>query len=438
MTVPHSYGGVIDALVRGEWIVPATGEPASIPIENIVIAESLDGAEADLIAPLHAGKRILVVSDRFTHGALGERIYKALAPRGNVGEFVWQNPRCTDEGVAELIDATAQADAMIAVGSGTINDSVKYATFQTGREYSVFPTSPMNAYSTSTASVSVGGMKRSISCHSAKGLFCDLGILAKCPPRLIRAAFADVVCRTTAQVDWLMSHLLFGTPYTDTPYVLLAYDEDSMLDHAEEIASGKLEPLAVLTRIATVMGLGTSFTGTTHVGSMAEHMISHYIDMFAGDAHPGTSHGEQVGVATVAMSALQNSILGADTPPEIRPTEIPQGELTDRYGGAMADLMHEQTTHKALDGAATDRLNERFATGWSDFIAPLREVMVPLARLDAAMARAGSQRTAAELGLDAEFYRDGLRHARFSRDRFTILDLAGDSGLLDDFAAGRG
>lgn len=436
MTVPHSYGGVIDELVRGDWIVPATGEPASIPIENIVIAESLDGAEADLIAPLHAGKRILVVSDNFTHAALGERIYKALAPRGNVGEFVWQKPRCTDEGVAELIDATAEADALIAVGSGTINDSVKYATFQTGREYSVFPTSPMNAYSTSTASVSVGGMKRSISCHSAKGLFCDLGVLAKCPPRLIRAAFADVVCRTTAQVDWLMSHLLFYTPYTDTPYVLLAYDEDAMLDHADEIASGKLEPLAVLTRIATVMGLGTSFTGTTHVGSMAEHMISHYIDMFAGDAHPGTSHGEQVGVATMAMSALQNSILGADTPPELRPTEIPHTALADRYGGPMADLMHEQTAHKAIDGAMADRLNERFASGWSDFVAPLREVMVPLARLDAAMARAGSQRTAAELGLDRAFYRDGLRHARFSRDRFTILDLAGDSGLLDGFAAG--
>ena len=41
-------------------------------------------------------------------------------------------------------------------------------------------------------------------------------------------------------VDWMMSHLLFDTPYTDTPYVLLAYDEDGMLDHAAEITSGKL------------------------------------------------------------------------------------------------------------------------------------------------------------------------------------------------------
>ncbi len=438
MTTTQSYGGVIDQLVRGEWRVPATSEPASIPIKSIVIADTLDGAEADLVAPLHGGKSTLVVSDQYTRAALGERVFRALAPRGNVGEFVWGNPRCTDEGVAELNEATRHADVLIAVGSGTVSDSVKYATFLSKREYSVFPTSPMNAYTTPTASVSVDGMKHSITCHSAKGVFNDLGVLANCPPRLIRAAFADVVCRTTAQVDWLMSHLLFDTPYTDTPYVLLAYDEDSMLDHAEEITSGKPVPLATLTRTATVMGLGTSFTGTTHVGSMAEHMISHYIDMFAGEGHPGTSHGEQVGVATLTCSALQNRILGADAPPEIRPTEIPEAELAARYGKSMADSMRQQTERKAIDGAMADALNARFSNGWQEFVKPLRRVMVPLNRLTESMTRAGCQRTARELGLDIDFYREGVRHARFSRDRFTILDIAGDSGQLEGFAAGCG
>ena len=281
-------------------------------------------------------------------------------------------------------------------------------------------------------------VKRSIPCHSAKGVFFDLGVLAKCPPRLIRAAFADVICRTTAQVDWLMSHLLFDTPYSDTPYVLLAYDEDSLLDHAGELTSGDLEPLATLTRISTVMGLGTSFTGTTHLGSMAEHMMSHHIDMFAGDNHPGTSHGEQVGVATLTVSALQNRILGSDTPPEVRPTVFPADELAARYGDSISRTMQEQTGRKAIDGSMANGLNEQFAAGWSALVAPLRRVMVPLDRLRAAMTRAGSQRTAAELGLDRDFYRDVVRHARFSRDRFTILDLAGDSGLLEGFAAGCG
>ncbi len=287
----ESYGGVLDELVAGTWINPKTGEQHGIPSEDMVIAASLDGAEAELIAARHGGKSMLVVSDSFTREALGRRVYEALRPLGNVSEFVWEKPSCSEEGVKELQDATRGAEALIAVGSGTVNDSIKYATFLDGREYSVFATSPMNAYSTSTASVSFGGFKKSIPCHGAKGIYYDLSVIAKCPPRLISAAFADVICRTTAQVDWLMSHILFDTPYSDTPYVLLSYDEGDMISNADKMLSGSIESLAMLTRISAIMGLGTSFTGTTHCGSMAEHMISHYIDMFAGAAHPRTSHG---------------------------------------------------------------------------------------------------------------------------------------------------
>ena len=434
MNHSSQYGGVIDALVAGTWRVPDSGEAVRIPIQNIVIEPSLDGAEADLVAPLHGGKRILVVSDAFTRAALGERIFHALKPLGNVSEFVWDKPRCTTEGVEELQQATRHAEALIAVGSGTVSDSVKYATFLDKREYSVFATSPMNAYTTPTASVSSGGLKKSLTCHSAKGVFFDLGILARCPPRLVRAAFADVICRTTAQVDWLLSHQLFDTPYSETPYVLLAYDEAGLLDHAGELTSGKVDSLAMLTRISAIMGLGTIFTGTTHSGSMAEHMMSHHIDMFAGKDHPGTSHGEQVGVTTLTVSALQNRILARDEPPVLQPTEIPADELSKLYGAEMGATMQEQTARKALDAATADRINARFAADWAGFAAPLRQVILPLQRLWDAMTRAGAQCTAQELGVEPAFYRNVVRHARFTRDRFTILDLAGDSGQLEDFA----
>ena len=434
MSETQTYGGILDALVAGEWDDPATGVPVEIPIGGIAIERSLDGAEADLVAPFHQGKSILVVSDAITREVLGARVAKALRPLGTVAEFVWETPRCTAEGIEELREKTRGHEALIAIGSGTVSDSVKYATFLDGREYSVFPTSPMNAYTTPTASVSFDGFKKSVSCHSARGVFFDLEILAACPKRLVRAAFADVICRTTAQVDWLMSHLLFDTPYSETPYVLLAYDEAHMLDAAGALSEGSFDFLATLTRIAAIMGLGTSFTGTTHSGSMAEHMMSHYFDMFAGSAHPGTSHGEQVGVTTLTVSKLQNRMLRADRPPEVRPTEIPMDELTGRYGRDMASAMQQQTAQKAIDAATAERINARFAADWQGFAAQLRDVMLPFARLDRAMAQAGAQRTAGELGLDSGFYRDNIRHARFTRDRFTILDLAGDSGLLEGFA----
>ncbi len=429
-----NFSGVIGELVAGRWHDPNTGEKRTVPIENIVIDGSLEGAEAELIKGVHPGKSLAVVCDERTRAVLGERIFRALQPLGRVSEFVWKNPRITAQGIEELAEGTRGAEALIAVGSGTISDSVKYGTFLDKREYSVFATSPMNAYTTPTASVSVNGFKQSITCHSAKGVFFDLGVVSRCPKRLIAAAFADVVCRTTSQVDWLASHLLFGTKYDETAYTLLAYDEEAMIASAEKIVSGDFEALAMLTRIAALMGLATSFTGTTHVGSMAEHMISHYIDMFAGENHPHTSHGEQVGVATLTLSRLQNQILLADQPPTFYPTSIPESELRERFGPA-AEEMIAQTARKALDPAKAAALNEKLASDWPRIAERLRSVMLPYHTLHEAMKKAGCQLTGSDLGLEPEFYREAVRYSRFIRDRFTFLDVAGDSGLLEAFAS---
>jgi glycerol-1-phosphate dehydrogenase [NAD(P)+] len=429
----HDFSGVIGELVAGRWQDPKTGQKRTVPVESIVIADSLEGSEAALIERVHPGKSMIVVSDERTREVLGKRILRALRPLGRVSEFVWERPRITPDGLDELAEGTGQAEALIAVGSGTISDSVKYGTFLTGREYSVFATSPMNAYTTPTASVSFEGFKKSITCHSAKGVFFDLSVVSKCPKRLISAAFADVVCRTTSQVDWLTSHLLFDSAYDETAYTLLAYDEEPMIANAAKIVTGDFEALAMLTRIAALMGLATSFTGTTHVGSMAEHMISHYIDMFAGDSHPRTSHGEQVGVATLTMSKLQNQIVNADRPPTMLPTVIPKEELRARFGAASNEMI-EQTARKTLDQAAAEALNQRLERDWAQISQRLKAVMLPYEKLHAAMKTAVCQLTGSDLGLDPGFYRDAVRYSRFIRDRFSMLDVAGDSGQLEGFA----
>ncbi len=433
------FGGVIDELIAGQWVDPRTGDKYGIPIEAIEIAPSLVGQEAALVAARHPGKRITVVHDPFTRKALGARVYEALKSAGlPVCELVWETPRCSTEGVAELSEKTRDAQALIAVGSGTVSDSAKYATFLDKREYSVFATSPMNAYTTPTASVSTGGMKTSVTCHSAKGVFFDLEVLARCPQRLVAAAFADVVCRTTAQVDWLLSHLLFGTAYKDVPYTLLQADEDRLIAQAGAIKAGDKDALATLTRVSAIMGLSTSFTGTTHVGSMAEHMSSHTIDMFAkahDGKHPGTSHGEQVGVATLTVSRLQNAILRNANPPKVEPTVIPESRLKATYGDEMAATMIAATKAKALDAAGASRLNALFAERWEAIRATLLAVTRPFEELDAAMAKAGCQRTGKELGLSEGFYRQAVRDARFIRDRYSILDLADDAGLLEPYIA---
>ena len=82
--------------------------------------------------------------------------------------------------------------------------------------------------------------------------------------------------------------------------------------------------------------------------------------------------------------------------------------------------------------------NARLTEVWPSMRARLAEAMLPIERLRAALEAAGAPTTGAELGLPSAFYREAVRHAREIRDRYSILDLAGDAGLLEHFVAEEG
>jgi glycerol-1-phosphate dehydrogenase [NAD(P)+] len=69
----RNWNALIEDVVAGRWVDPSTGKAAKVPFETIMIAEDLDGGEADMLAPLRLGKRLAVVSDINTHEALGRR-----------------------------------------------------------------------------------------------------------------------------------------------------------------------------------------------------------------------------------------------------------------------------------------------------------------------------------------------------------------------------
>ena len=430
------YGDVVNELVAGEWQDPLSGQRVFSDIRSIAVKDSLDGMEGELVDALHRNEKLAVVADRYTFEVLGRRIGTALRSEGfALEEIVWRKPHADIEGVEELRHLTRHCDALIAVGSGTLNDSVKYTSFLDQKRYSVFPTSPQIAYGTPTASISFGGFKKSITALPAQGVFFDLAVISECPIRLTRSAFADLICRTTAQVDWLMSHLLFGTEYHQIPYILLAHDEDKLFDQAKALPEKNVEAFGVLVRMCALMGLAICITNTSHPGSMGEHMMSHYIDMFFNDVNPNTLHGEQVGVTSLTMSRLQNLILNNDIPPVLEPTQLKAAEIRARYGNEIGQQCIEELKRKALDRKEADRINRYLAENWKSFSDQLRAVMLPFEKLSTAMREIGAITTGCDLGLPQAFYQDVVLYSREVRDRFTMLDMAADSGILEAFAA---
>lgn len=432
------WTALIDDIVAGRWIDPETGERRRVPYERIVIEDSLDGAEAGLIADLGLGENFTVVADAATWDAMGARVAKALSGLGRVREIILDHPHADMANVAALTEKLAGAEAVVAVGSGTINDLCKFVTGKDGRRYAVFATAAsMNGYTSTTASITLeNGLKVSLPSHAPAGFFVDLGVNAAAPRHLSAAGFADCLVRSVAQVDWWMSHRLLGTVYATLPYLIQEQDEVELNARAAGIAAGDISANGYLHRVLTLCGLGVSFTGMSNHGSMGEHQISHYIDCFAGKRHPGTLHGQQVGVACLTMARLQKHFLDSEAPPVIRPTRIDAAGMARRMGADIAAQCHREIAPKIFDAAGAAAINEKLAALWPSLRRELQAFVLPVDEMQRLLKAAGGPTTAAELGVPVDFYREAVVHCREMRNRYSFLDIAADAGLLEDFADG--
>lgn len=407
----------------------------SVPIRHVVIAPTLAGGEADLVGRLGFGRRIGIVSDVRTRAVLAERIETALSPHHDLRMIVIEGePHPDQDTVARVMAWVQGCDALIAVGSGTINDITKYAAFQAEMPFAVFGTAPsMNGYTSVSAAITVGGHKKSLPARTPIGVFLDLGVLARAPERLVRAGFGDSICRATAQVDWLMAHRLRGEPYRTAPYALLAEDEAGLIANPAALLTGDLVAMERLARTLILSGLGMTICGNSKPASQGEHLLSHYVEMMAMPDLPHALHGEQIAVTTLAMARLQARMINGPAPvlTATRPNAL---SLEAHFGSSIGASCWADFAGKRLNEAEAFEMTTRMRGLWPDLTSELRDCGRPAAEIEAALLALGAPTHPRDLGWPNGLTRDAMVHAREIRDRYTFLDLGGDAGLLDEQA----
>ncbi len=416
-------------LLRGEWVDPGGGGAIRIPIQAIAIERSLAGHEDDLVAPLALGRKLAVVSDATTRAVLGQRVERALAGRAEIVPIVLDGlPHADTQSVEIVRRASAKADALIAVGSGTINDLCKYAASKDSKRYAVFATAPsMNGYASKNAAITVDGHKLSLAAATPAGIFVDLAVLCAAPKRMIRAGLGDSICRSTAQADWLLSHHVSGTPYRRAPFDLLADDEPALLDDPQALLRGDTEAMLALARTLILSGLGMTICDGSYPASQGEHLISHYIDMYAPAERDSYFHGEQVAVATLTMARIQQDVLAAG-PPQLMSAPVDRAELQRRFGDDIGASCWREFAAKQSTRDAEAKLERHLALSWNAVRECVGGAMIPSERIATVLQRAGCPTEPAQIGLAPEFYATAVRNARFLRDRYTFLDLAAACG----------
>jgi len=385
--------------------------------------------------------------DRVTREIAGEAVQRVVSAGGHrtslciVPDGSGSRPHADEGSLTIVSDSLAEADTAIAIGSGTINDLVKLASFKRSIPYIVVATAPsMNGYTSAIAAITIRGVKRTVDCHQPYAVIADLGIISQAPHDLVVAGLGDLESKPTATADFRLGGRLRGSYYCPAPERVVQKAEERVAECAEGINRGDPEAIAALTEALILSGLSMKLAGSSSPASGGEHLISHYWDMKAAEENRLEGwHGAQVGVCTIVIAALYERLrtISADT---IDIERVLKDRL-DRYEierqlrrrhGPLGDEIVAEFFAKHLEDNDLRRELEDLKEHWDEIWQSLDDILRPANTIRRILKAAGAPVTVQQLGLTPKHLKTAFLVAREIRGRFTVLDLTADLGLLEE------
>jgi len=421
----------------GEAFEKDFAQPRGLSLKACHIGEDAH-RELAAFARRACGRDCLVISDANTRKAGGEDVVESLAAQGKrVREHVFGPEPLdgTEELAQEVKGLASEADFIVVVGSGTLCDLAKYAGDALERPVLLYPTAAsMNGYTSGIVALKVRGLKRTISCEPALGVFADPVHAASAPQRMTAAGVGDFLSKCSSTTDWQASHILLDAPFNPKARKFSDGIQDRVLEHAEDIGRSEPEAVALVLEALFLSGFSMVVAGSSSPASGGEHLISHYIDMKSALYDlPHDLHGAQVGVATIYCLGLWQSILeieparvDVDALVARQPSDAEVREWIEQDWGPVASEVQAEWDKKKMDPDRLRKHLETFAAALPRMREELAEDLLPAAVVRDAIRASGGPVAPEDLHAPLEEYKNGQRRGRYIRSRFTVLDLAQD------------
>jgi glycerol-1-phosphate dehydrogenase [NAD(P)+] len=412
-----------------------------------IAAGNLGALPAVLLQAAPAAARYLIVADSHSWTAAGERVAVLLAANGlAAGEPVvlTEHPRVkasaeTARDLATAIKTTATLP--IAVGSGVINDLVKYAAELAGTPYVSVPTAAsMDGYAASGAALREGGFKRTFACAAPVAIVADLDVIATAPAAMAGWGYGDLVGKLVAGADWILADALGVEALNPGPFAMVQDNLAAWLGNPAGVRQGDCAALDGLMRGLIMAGLAMQAHGNSRPASGSDHQFAHLWEMeeIAVGGVP-VSHGACVGVGCVSMLAAYEWLLRQDlsrlAPAKLAARTPSPDALRAEVASSfplpfMATNAGIETEAKAAGPNAVEARLKALQKDWPRIAPQLRQSLPAAETVQRWLDAAGAPSSAAALGISATKHAQDYARARLIRRRFTGLDVLHDLGWL--------
>lgn len=418
----------------------------SASIAEVLIAPGSLQDTGALYARVFGANPACLIADENTWAAAGQAVEAALKASGIATRThilpAKPRPKPTVELADKLRVMLATDDATpIAIGSGVINDIVKYAAFQLKRPYLCVATAAsMDGYTSAGAPLSDKGFKKTIPTRPARAVLADLDVIAAAPPAMLGWGYGDLAGKVPAGGDWMIADALGIERLDDVAWPMVQNGLAGWLAEPERLARGDRAALDGLFAGLTLIGLAMEAYGSSRPASGADHQIAHIWEMEdLSQNGECVSHGACVAVGCVAVLQLYDWLLAQDlTRLDVASIVAAAPDVTAQaaiiraaFGaGEIAERAVVETRAKAV---TPDQLHARLALlakVWPDLSTRLRARLMPAKDMCQRLQTIGAPQASTDIGVSRAHLRATIAKARYLRDRYTVLDLLDETGLL--------
>ena len=393
------------------------------------------------------GRKAIIISNDSTYEKVGVMVAEALTAAGVEQDepFIFTDPNLYAEFtyVLQLDACLSRTRAIpIAVGAGTINDLTKICSYRNGKRYMCVATAAsMDGYAAYGASITYNGEKKDFECPAPKAILADTAIIAQAPSSLTAAGYADLFAKITAGADWILADEL-GVEHIDPFYWSIIQDGlIHSLKDPKGIQQGDLDAIEPLVEGLVLGGFAMQGLRSSRPASGAEHQFSHLWDMEKHTFEGYTpSHGFKVSIGMLAVTALYEQMLHTDfsnfdveAAVEAWPEAEDQAqEVRQMFGDTdFMSIAVTETMAKHFSRRLLRRQLTMLKLKWPEIRERLGKQLIPFAEVSRRLALVGAPTMPRQIGITRTRLRESFHRAVCIRRRFTILDVALRTNLLD-------
>ena len=402
-----------------------------------------------LFTQLFGDARCILVADANTWAVAGDRVRASLEAAGVTLEEPYVFPGTPTlyagyENVIKLRDHLGDVDAIVcSIASGTLNDIAKLASGELGRPYlNVCTAASMDGYAAFGASITKDGFKITRDCPAPAGLVADLDIMAAAPKRLAATGYGDLIEKVPGGADWLVADELGIEAVDPKVWDLVQPPLVAALSDPEGLAAGDPDAIGRLAEELILSGLAMQAHQSSRPASGAGHNFSHQWEM---EGHglswePPLSHGNKVGIGTVASCAVYDLLPNLDVAgvdPERRAADWLSAAENDARIEALQPLPAIRAAGLAQSRAKyvpQDQVVARIQLikdRWQAILHRVEPQVMTAADVADKLRRAGAPYHPGQVGIDLAKLKLTYYQSQTIRSRYTIMDALFELGLLD-------